>query len=616
MRALLVFLVLAFLGAEVLAAAFEADPDRTRLAVNETFTLRLIANGDLKGEPDLSPLETDFEILGRSTSTRTTIVNGDMSQAREWVLELAPRHTGDLLIPPLALGGEHSEPVHIQVVSAGQASSDGGPRPLFMDTEVGTPSPYVQEPFTYKAKVYYREPPRQASLSEPSADGATIVQQGSDRSYTEQVDGKRYTVIERRYLVVPQRSGSLTIESPRLEAVLPPEGRPRGQRSPFGDLDDMLGGGVFRGMPGISGFNGGRRVLERGPDRTIEVRAQPAGATGPWLPAQSIQLADQWTPSPPQLRVGEPITRTLTITAQGATGAQLPTLDVGSPDGVKVYPEPATTEDVAGSDPPASVKTLKVALVPTRAGPLTLPAITLHWWDTVDDRERVAVIPARVIQVAPAAGRVPGPSPVSGAVEMPQAVQAAPASTAQAGTGTGGTESVPISGAVPSTELPSAGGAVGIWPWLSLVLGLGWLLTLGWIFWRGRRFPNAAVRGGTAINSPSGSARAALGAVRQACSRGDALAAREALLAWGSSRWPRYAPTGLTTLAERLGGGEAASVLAALDRALYAPVQGGQRLDWDGDAAWSRLEPILKARSQAADTPDSGPLPLLYPKGM
>jgi hypothetical protein len=485
---------------------------------------------------------------------------------------------------------------------------------LFLDTEVGTPSPYVQEPFTYKAKVYYREPPRQASLSEPSADGATIVQQGNDRSYTEQVDGQRYTVIERRYLVVPQRSGSITIDSPHLEAVLPPEGRPRGQRGPFGDLDDMFGGRVFRGMPGISGLNGGRRVLERGPDRTIEVRPQPPGATGPWLPAQSIQLSDQWTPSPPQLRVGEPVTRTLTITAQGATGAQLPTLDVGSPGGVKVYPEPATIEDVAGSDPPASVKTIKVALVPTRAGPLTLPAITLHWWDTVDDRERVAVIPARVLQVAPAAGRVPGSSPASGAVDAPQAVQAAPALTAQAGPG--GTDSVPTSGAVPSTELPSAGGAVDLWPWLSLVLGLGWLLTLGWIFWRGRRFPNAAARGGREIESPSGSARAALAAVRQACARGDALGAREALLAWGASRWPRQPPTGLTALAERLGGGEAASVLAALDRALYAPVQGGQHPGWDGDTAWSRLEPILRAKSRAGDTPDSGPLPLLYPRGI
>ena len=156
--ALLVFLVLVSLGADVLAASFQVDPDRTRLAVNETFTLRLIANGDLKGEPDLSPLEADFEILSRSTSTRTTIVNGDMSQAREWGLELAPRHTGDLVIPSLALGGEHSQPVHIQVTPADQASSGGGPRPLFLDTEVGTPSPYVQEPFTYKAKVYYREP--------------------------------------------------------------------------------------------------------------------------------------------------------------------------------------------------------------------------------------------------------------------------------------------------------------------------------------------------------------------------------------------------------------------------------------------------------------------------
>lgn len=619
MRALLILVILASLGAEALAAGLLADPDRTRLGANETLTLRLIADGGLKGEPDLSPLEADFEILSRSTSSRTTIVNGDMSQSTEWVLELAPRHAGDLLIPSLAIGGEHSQAIPIQVVPADQVDPAAGPRPVFLDTEVGTSTPYVQEPFTYKAKVYYREPPRQASLSEPKADGATIVQQGGDRSYAEQVDGTRYTVIERHYLVVPQRSGSLTIESPRLEAVLVPDIRPREQRSPFADLDEMFGGRVFRGMSGSSGFSRGRRVVEHGPDQTVEVRAQPAGTTGPWLPAQSIQLADQWTPSPPQLRVGEPVTRTLTITAQGATGAQLPTLDAGSPDGVKLYPEPATAEDVPGSDPPASVKTTKLALVPTRAGPLTLPEIRLHWWDTVEDRQRVSVIPARVFQVAPAAGAVSASSPALGAVAAPEAPEKEqPIPVPSAETGSGGTESPPISGSAPSPEGRFPGGSAGVWPWLSLLLGLGWLLTLGWILrQRGRRGPpNAAGRGRAETATPAGSVRAALGAVRQACARGDALAAREALLTWGGSRWPRQPPTGLAALAERLGGGEATAVLAALDRTLYAPAQGGQHTGWDGDTAWARLEPLLKAKAQAGDPRDSGPLPLLYPRGI
>ncbi|MFY9972903.1 MAG: BatD family protein, partial [Chromatiaceae bacterium] len=475
----MILLLLVLGGTRVLAAGLLADPDRTRLGANETLTLRLIAEGQPKEEPDLSPLEADFEILSRSTSSRTTIVNGDMSRSQEWVLELAPKRVGDLTIPSLALGNERSQPVPVQVVPADQVEPGDGPRPLFLAAEVDSQSPYVQEPFAYRVKVYYRKPLLRASLSDPKIEGATIEQRGDDHSYREVLDGEQYTVVERRYLVVPQRSGPLTIQSPRLEAVLigatRPSSRPRGQRSPLADLEEMLGGGIFNGMPGMSDTTGARRVMERGPDVTLEVRPQPAGTTGPWLPAQSIQLADQWTPSPPRLRVGEPATRTLTITAQGITAAQLPTLDAGSAEGVKVYPEPPSTEDLPGSGPPSAVKTLKLALVPTREGPLTLPEIRLHWWDTVEDRERVSVIPARIFQVEPAAGTVASAEHGSKGAELPRPEEHAPAASAK--------DSVPSSNDVPgpSRDLPDSRPPVGLWPWLSLLLGLGWLATLGWM---------------------------------------------------------------------------------------------------------------------------------------
>ena len=619
-RTLLILLVLVLGASNALAAGLRADPDRTRLGANETLTLRLIAEGQPKGEPDLSPLEADFEILSRSTSSRTAVVNGDMSQSLEWVLELAPRRAGDLMIPALSLGGERSQPVPIQVVAADQVDPGSGLRPLFVDTQVDSQSPFVQEPFSYGVKVYYRSPPLRATLSEPKVDGATIEQQGNDHSYSELVDGQRYTVVERRYLVVPQRSGSLTIESPRLEAVVVTESdtRPRGRRSPFADLDEMLGGGVFQGMRGMSDAGNAHRVMERGPDRTLEVRAQPAGTTGPWLPARSVQLADQWTPSPPRLRVGEPVTRTLTITAQGVTAAQLPTLDPGSADGVKVYPEPPTTEDLPGVGAPAAVKSLKLALVPTRAGPLTLPEIRLHWWDTVEDRQRVSVIPARVLEVEPAAGTVaasePNPNPVVAESAHRQDAGALSATGAESSEAT----STPDAGSAPTEDVPASGGQVGLWPWLSLALGLGWLVTLGWMLWqRHQRIAPAAGRLDRAQAAARGqSIRSALNALRRACAQGDPQAARVALLHWGRARWPERPPLGLGALAERLGGGEATSVLGALDRAIYASAQGEKPGRWDGNAVWARIEPLLKADEPASRLPGAAILPPLYPQGL
>lgn len=615
-QALLILLLLALGGTSALAAGLLADPDRTRLGANEAFTLRLIAEGQPKDEPDLSPLEADFEILSRSKSSRTTIVNGDKSQSQEWVLELAPRRVGDLMIPSLALGDERSQPVPIQVVPADQMEPGDGPRPLFLDTEVDSRSPYVQEPFGYRVKVYYRKPLLRASLSDPKVDGATIEQRGDDHSYRQVLDGEQYTVVERRYLVVPQRSGPLTIQSPHLEAVLVgvtrSNSRPRGQRSPLADLEEMLGGGIFNGMPGMSDNTGARRVVERGPDVTLEVRPQPAGTTGPWLPAQSIQLADQWSPSPPRLRVGEPATRTLTITAQGTTAAQLPTLGAGAADGVKIYPEPPSTEDLPGSGPPSAVKTLKLALVPTRDGPLTLPEIRLHWWDTVEDRERVSVIPSRILQVEPAAGTVATAEDGSKGAEMPYPEARGPAASA--------TDSAPPSSDAPgpSGDLPQSRPPVGLWPWLSLLLGLGWLATLGWMLWRHRRrgAPTGVrlARAEAAVRARS--IRSALNAARRAWVEGDAPGAREALLAWGRARWPEHPPIGLAGLAERLGGGEATSLLSALDRAIYAPARGGEANGWDGKDAWASIEPLLTGEGPLERKRAAASLPPLYPQGL
>lgn len=605
-RALIVLLGLALVTPGVWAAGLLADPDRTRLGANETLTLRLIAEGRVQGEPDLSSLEKDFEILSRTTSTRTTIVNGDMTQSREWVLELAPRRTGALAIPSLALGGERSQSVPIQVDPADQAAAGAGPRPLFLDAQADTQTPYVQQPILYRVKVYYRDPPRRATLSEPQADGATIEQRGDDQSYPEQVDGLRYTVIERRYLVVPQRSGPITLKSPRLDALVQ-DNRPGVRRSPFADLDQMLGGQVFQGLPGMADLGAGSRVVERGPDITLDVRSQPGGTGLPWLPAQSIQLSDQWSPSPPRLRVGEPVTRTLTITAQGATAAQLPTLDMGAPEGAKVYPEPPTVEDLAGGGPPAAVKTHKVALVPTRAGPLTLPEIRLSWWDTGEDRPRVAVIPERTLEVEPAAAGMavapePSPAPMQSLLPDTPTNQVGPKGI-ESGGGDG-----------PAKGGPWWGDLRGLWPWLSSVLALGWLLTLGWALWQRRRVSAPALGAARGAVVHPETARSALSSLRRACGRGDPRAAREALLAWGRARWPDDPPHGLGALAERLGGDDTVRALGDLDRAIYAPGADPGGSPWDGPSAWAGIEPRLKEERPESSQRDSAPLPPLYPQ--
>lgn len=591
MRPILLTLLLALVSVAASAGSLTAETDKNRMSLEDTVNLRLVAEGDLKGEPDLAPLSADFEILGQSSGSRMSIVNGAVSRTREWTLELSPRRTGRLTIPALSLGGQRTQPIAVEVTEKSPAAG-GGPGPVRVQTEAEAKAPYVQQGFLYRVRLLFRVQPRRASLSAPTAEGAAIEQDGEDRQSTEMLDGQRYVVIERRFRVVPQRSGPLVIQGPRLEALLPEERASGARRSPMADFEEAFGGSVFQGFPNLADFGSGRRVVERGPDLTVQVRPQPPGTGPDWLPAQSVQLTDEWTPSPPRFRVGEPLTRTLVITAQGATASQLPTLNPGSPDGAKVYPEPPKLEDLPGSAAPSALKTLKVALVPTRAGPLTLPEIRLPWWDTSADRARVATIPQRTVQVEPAADG-------STAMAAPPPQPVAPTSPR---TDTEGERIAADRGA-----LAAVAGSAGLWPWIALVLGLGWVATLVWL-WRSRRAGRPTVASGGAQRRAE-TLRAAGAQLRQACLSGDPRAARTALLAWGRARWRGQAPRGLGALAMRLGDGEIGPILERIDRANYAAAAD----PWDGAAAWTALEPRLTAAERATAEPAPGPLPALYP---
>lgn len=588
----------------VWAADLSVQVERQRLTVDDILGVRLSAEGETQGEPDFTPLMKDFDILGQGQSQVTSIVNGKISQTRQWTLQLAPKRTGRLEIPAISIGPDRSTPVTVEVTDSTMRdtrTTDSGPKPLFLEAEIDTSTPYVQQVLDYRVKVYFSQEPQRAVLSEPQADGATIEPFGQDRGYDEDVDGQRYRVIERRYLITPRRSGQLTIQAPRLEAMLPDTSR-SARRDPFADLDEAFGGTLFQSFPQIPGVtHPGRRVVVRAENIDLEVRPQPAGSGSPWLPATSVQVSDEWTPSPPVFRVGEPVTRTLTITAQGTTSAQLPDLDLGTIAGAQVYPDQPQSEDLSNGPEPSAVKRFKTALVPTRAGPLELPEIRLQWWDHIADAARVVVVPQRTVEVMPAPAGSERQTPV--VAPEPVSVQSPPEPSKVA---------EPQSMYRDDGQIDGTIWQAGFWPWLALLLGLIWLTTLVWWYRdrRARRGAHAPSEISDALNNkPIMSLKAAVRAVERACSINDPRATRAALIDWGGLRWPDNPPHGLESLAQNLNDDQLGAVLRSIDRAIYAP----SGMAWDGMAIWTSLEPFLSVSVKTTTSPNADSIPGLYP---
>lgn len=666
--------------APALAAGLDAQVDRTRLAEGESLLLTISGPGDVWGTPDTAVLAQNFSVQNQGQGTSTVMSNGRVTTTREWRFLLTPKTSGRLTIPGIRLGDLESLPIAIEVLTAALAAQVGEAPAAWLEAELDREQVYVQGQVIYTLRILLRPQVQNASLQDPTAEAVQIERLGEDQVTEVQRDGLRYRQIERRYALLPQHSGAIEIQAPLLSAAVPESRTSRSQAagvgagagpgSPFGSgasaFEQFFGRDPFGEMDSL--FQRTRPIQVRGPALTLEVKPQPAGAPAPWLPAEDLQLAENWTPDPAaaqtRLRVGEPITRTIALTAQGLSAAQLPDLTGAVPPGVKSYPDKPRTETRAEGSTLVAVKEIRQALVPIVAGKLVLPEIRLGWWDTRADQERVAVLPARTLEILPAMGAIdsqmplghgataepalpptsqdpPSTDPAASAgltpdprlappgatqsEESPETLPAVEPGTTPAGDGADPVPKASSSpGTVPATPASTAHGAsgppttasaswplpAGHWPWLAAAFALLWLMTL-LLWWRerGRQPAVHQARVGKREVSRTSLATAREG-VRQACQAQDPRATREALLAWGQTRWPEAPPRRLDTLAGRLGG-QATTWLGRLDQCLYAP---GGVTGWDGPAAWQDLGPALEVAAKLPPRPAGvvDPLPPLY----
>lgn len=579
----------------VFATEVSATLDRSRIAEGETVVLRLVTDGDGSDTPDLTPLAQDFDLLNQSQSTRISIINGHRASSREWQLVLAPKRTGRLQIPPLSISGAHSEALTLEVSAATQTADNEPARPVLLEVEVEPVSPYVQAKVIYRVRLLARVPLHQATLSEPEVGDAIVERLGEDNSYSIQRDGEQYQVVERRYAIFPQHSGTLEIVSPVLSAQVaqPANNRRR----------NLFGGDPFGNLGGM--FESVRPLHLRGRNLTLDVQPQPTGSPTPWLPAESLTLTEAWSPDPPVFRVGEPVTRTLTLRAHGVTAAQLPDLEPAAADGIKLYPDRPQAQTRNDGDTLVAEKILKSALVPMHAGTFELPEVRLAWWDTTANQTRIAVLPARRIQVLAGEAGTVAPTPAPAAVTQQPSPQSGPSHAP------GGAGALPSAAQDSDKGQPQAGmhdrpAVSDYWPWVAAIFALAWLVTLV-LWWHARRMRTALPADKPMSVSPN-SAKA-LAEVERACRSHDARGARQALLAWATVCWPAAPPRRLDVLAARLGAA-AAPILHEIDQSLYA----ADPQIWDGAAAWQRLAPLLKTGGENMQRQVS-PLPPLYPHG-
>ena len=211
-------------------AAVIASVDRANVELNESFTFKVMVDTSIDIEPDASALDTDFYVGNRSQLSNTTIVNGQISRSRTWTYVLMAKREGNLLIPPIIVGAEQSEPVPVTIAPPSNALP--GEADIFVTAEVDHNESYVQAQVIYTVKVYRAVATRQPRLSEPNISGVEVLVEvaGEERSYDSVLNGKDYKVVERVYALFPQESGQISITPARFEARVLRDGRITGRK--------------------------------------------------------------------------------------------------------------------------------------------------------------------------------------------------------------------------------------------------------------------------------------------------------------------------------------------------------------------------------------------------
>ena len=572
-------------------AELPTELNRSSITEGEAVQLTIEMVDAPGGSNDLSPLEQDFKVLGRSQQSRTVINNGKYSRSKTLILTLAPKRTGQLTIPAFTLQGDQTQPQMLTVREPSKQNQAALADAVSISGSLTDKTPYVQQPLIYTLRIELAEQLFDGSIEGPEllAGEALIEPLGEQNQFQAKRGGELISVVEQQYLITPQRSGKVELGPGKLTGKLP-VGRAR--NTVFG--------------PQYSKF---RQVNLRTEAYSLSVRSIPSRFSGDhWLPAQQLSLNDDWDMD--SLEVGQPITRTLTLKATGITANQLPELKLTVPDGVRQYlSEPATQQYIENGEIVSELKQ-EITLIPTKSGSLEFPAIDVYWWSTRLNRTERARIESTGLLIDgenPSGNTAPvQPSTSNNSTVQPKASvdKALPPTSAKADPAP---KKAVDEAPKPAADNAGLDGKVSLHPaWLAaialLVMAAG---SAGW--WFGRRSRSVEQpKDELAASAPESNAKKLINAVCQACASDDLSRIRSALIKWSQQQWPGSAAN-LNQLIKH-SDAELRDALIELNRMLYADAATSKH--WQGAQLWSLFSRFTKTLEKSEKSTDSSLKPL------
>ena len=513
MKKLLYFGIL-MICANLSLAEVSAWVDNNPVVVGEMFRLHIEAkNVDDPQEPDLSEIR-GLQVLNRSVQNQTSIVGTSITRTVNWTYVMLAPSSGNYRIPALQVGSEKTIPIALKAEESSQSPNNQIVR---LEVDVSPNEVYPQQQVLVRVRIIRTGAQLENESLTPFELAGTQIEKVNQRSFRKVKNGKRQLITEISYVLLPEKSGTILLPQLSYQGNEIRGGNSQGNFGNFGNF-----GNIFQQR--------GRRIFSNSEAQTIQVKALPVGFKGWWLPAAKLELEEQWLPDPPEFRVGEPVTRTLTVNAYGVFGNQIPELSFELPEKMKAYADQPSIETVKTQEGLKGTRVEKWAIIPGQAGKLELPEISVAWWDVQKDEIRTSVFPARIIEVFPATVDFPAaPVTQETAIETKKT-------------------------AVVVTQEPVlADQQVGFWKALAIVFAILWGATLLlWFFLKKNNAASGIKKEEEIKRNKELALRSATKKVEKALSSGEAETVQTALLKWADSVWSENPPQGIEQIGERI----------------------------------------------------------------
>lgn len=380
----LVVLALSFVSPAAMAANVWATVSKNKVVKNEVFQLRVVVDEKVSSDDiDFSTLEKDFYVGRPSFGSSINIVNGDRSTRSEWNLTLAAQTLGVANIPAFTVNGASSKPIAIQVTM--DTDEPKVSDLVELRSSLDKTTLYPNESASLSTRLIIKADPRRLqspNVIPPQVDGLTLAQIGEPKQYQSVLGGVEVTVLDQAYRVTANQPGEYTLQGAAFKG-------------------SVVYGNDRTGTTKLISVDTPAKIF------AIKVEDKPAGYSGVWLPTSELKLTQTWVaangePIPSstthQAKVGDSITREVTLDIEGLSSDRFPNLKINYPQGIRVYEEkPQFTQLENGF----TRMTLKQVLIPQQTGDVQLSEINLNWWDSQNKQQKTAHLDGIALAVSP-----------------------------------------------------------------------------------------------------------------------------------------------------------------------------------------------------------------------